>query len=215
MAVRLSVVMIQTPPASAAKQALAEQIVGEVIGLPGLDLTLVGPIRTLAESSTDRLSLEVISGDIAFLDWQPQEQAMAELAAIGFAGCRTPHANDPQPNSNHVMNPQRRIYAFDLGQFTQATDVKQALTQLRDHRQVKTLSIGLGPPSKRTPAVPHGKPTTGLTPQDATSEKTPVNMSTPKPATDRAARPSSPQPTTPANSIDLDHLLDQLDELDP
>ena len=43
MAVRLSVIMVHTPPASAASSELAESVVGQLIGLPEIDLTLIGP----------------------------------------------------------------------------------------------------------------------------------------------------------------------------
>ena len=123
MAVRLSVVMVHSPPVSALQvtedepsnrataQQLAEAVVGELIGLNGIDVTLVGPIAQLAPASTDRLTLESLTGDVAVLAWQCASETMAALAGIDFQGERSPHAHD-----RDVALPAariRRIYAFD------------------------------------------------------------------------------------------------------
>ncbi|MCP4891346.1 MAG: hypothetical protein GY904_32725 [Planctomycetaceae bacterium] len=204
MAVRLSVIMIHTPPAGSGKQSLAEAIVGELIGLPGIDLTLIGPIQSLAESSTDRLSIDAITGDVAMLDWRTPQQSLSELSTIGFQGRRAPHANDPQPPENGV-NAGRRIYSFDLSQVSNASTLVSALIQLRDHRQVKTISMGL--------VTPRQRPT-------ASSSPIPIHPVPVKPVTIEPASPKSKTADTPetqrkSESIDLDELLDQLDQLDP
>ncbi len=202
MAVRLSVIMIHTPPAGSGKQPLAESIVGELIGLPGIDLTLIGPLQSLAESSTDRLSLDAISGDVVTLDWQTPEQSLSDLSTIGFRGSRALHTNDPQPPENGANTP-RRIYAFDLNQFSDASTLVSALVQLRDHRQVKTISMSLAPPRQRPTAA---KPMTN--PMTKPAAATPIASPTSK---------TAEVPETPRKSelIDLDELLDQLDQLDP
>jgi hypothetical protein len=208
MAVRLSVIMVHTPPVGSAHQDLSETVVGELIGLAGIDLTLVGPIATLSDASTDRLTLDSISGDVAMLDWQPPRESLTALSAIGFVGRRTPHAHDPPSASNGQALPTenggRRIYAFDLTQFAQAGEVVAALTQLRDHRQVRTLSIGVASSPIRPTA------TTGAMPGPP-----PLPIQPRKPSATRAddALESDPKPLS--GSLDLDQLLDELDQLDP
>ena len=59
MAVRLSVIMVHSPPPTSTAQQLAQGVVGELIGLPGIDLTLVEPLDRLQATSTDRLTLGV------------------------------------------------------------------------------------------------------------------------------------------------------------
>ena len=133
MAVRLSVIMVHSAPPTAAAASTAdrmvESVVGELIGISGIDLTLVGPIASLEESSTDRLTLTSLSGDVALLDWQPPPAAVADLTSVGFEGQRSPHSRDsdvPPPEAN-----LRRVYAFDLNQFSGASDVIAALSQLK------------------------------------------------------------------------------------
>lgn len=204
MAVRLSVIMIHTPPAGSGKQSLAEAIVGELIGLPGIDLTLIGPIQSLAESSTDRLSIDAITGDVAMLDWQTPQQALSELSTIGFQGRRAPHANDPQPPENGV-NAGRRIYSFDLSQVSDASTLVSALIQLRDHRQVKTVAMGLAPPRQRPTASSSSLPI----------QPNPRNPVPQTPALSKSKTADKSETQKKSEAIDLDELLDQLDQLDP
>ena len=82
MAVRLSVVMVHSAPATPSAERVAQGVVGELIGLSGIDLVLVGPLDSLSESSTDRLTLSSIGGDIAMLDWRmPLPREVARFAA--------------------------------------------------------------------------------------------------------------------------------------
>lgn len=224
MAVRLSVIMVHTPPASAASSELAEAVVGQLIGLPEIDLMLVGPLSRLAEGSTDRLSLESIAGDVALLDWQNVEMSVADLEKLGFEGVRAPHDHDPnQPN---LANATRRIYAFDLNKFSSGDSVCQAITSLKNRRQVRTFSLSLASDSPSPVS-------------DATSRSATASASPPPTSPDSSAeRPSSTEKPPAENSevakpvpgsgsskaaigdksggeLDLDHLLDQLDELDP
>ncbi len=207
MPVRLSVIMVHSPPPStrqvpqdqkpkrASPERMAEAVVGELIGLSGIDLTLVGPIAQLPEASTDRLTLESLSGDVAVLDWQSPPHTLAALASIGFQGERSPHACD-----RNVAAPPanlRRIYAFDLNEFSQSSDVIEALSQLKSSRQVRTFSLDLAP---RTTTLPDAKTQAG--------------------SAARAPRPNSPRKHSDAKaisgeSLNLDDLLDQLDQLDP
>lgn len=220
MAVRLSVIMVHTPPASAAMQSLSEDVVGQLIGLPGIDVALIGPVRTLVAESTDRLTLDTISGDVAMLDWQDPEQTIADLASVGFSGARAAHTNDPHPPQNG--SPLRRIYTFDLTRFSDAAEVVQALVELRDHRRVKTLSIGLSPPPK--PAAT-GTSHSNRNPDDSSTsggpipEKNGVSQVASSPPTADPPSSSKQENDRPGRTgtqpIDLDQLIDQLDELDP
>ncbi len=79
MAIRLSVIMVHAPPTAGAERT-AQSVVGELIGLNGIDLTLVGPLAQLDETSTDRLTLASLSGDVAVLDWQRPEEIVARTS---------------------------------------------------------------------------------------------------------------------------------------
>ena len=234
MAVRLCVVMVHSPPPSAkvvvsagggSAEQFAEGVIGELIGLSGVDVTLVGPIAHLAETSTDRLTLGSLSGDVAVLDWQSPSDIMSALESIGFEGQRAAHPADrdaPRSESN-----VRRVYAFDLNAFSQSKRVVAALTELKSSRQVRTFTLGPLPLAPATtPQPPH---TTSV----ATSESV-ASVAAESPTNDGSldrpsARQDSPaghaaspisgaaasQQTPGGEKLDLDDLLDQLDDLDP
>ncbi len=152
MAVRLSVIMVHSTPPTATAQQLAQQVVGELIGLQGIDLTLVEPFSQLHESSTDRLTLGSLGGDVAVLDWQSPAEILTSLASIDFQGKRSPHQHDREIPSAPANS--RRIYAYDLSKFSRADDVIAALSRLNADRQVRAFSLGPPPISLASSSDP-------------------------------------------------------------
>ncbi|NNE00803.1 MAG: hypothetical protein HKN47_26105 [Pirellulaceae bacterium] len=237
MAVRLSVIMVHSAPANAAAQSLAESAVGELIGRPGIDMTLIGPLDQIAESSTDRLTLDSITADAAVLDWRSPQDLMDALATVGFRGVRAPHASDPASESaTGATVGQRKIYAFDLNHFATGAQLCTAVTQLLASKQVRTFALGnlAGPANRSGPSPIAQSPETATTPaavsktqiddtrpsvantapdttapQDTNREKTDTN------AADKIPARTIRQPGSQGSSIDLDNLVDQLDQLDP
>ena len=220
MAVRLSVIMVHSTPPTATAQQLAQQVVGELIGLQGIDLTLVEPFSQLHESSTDRLTLGSLGGDVAVLDWRSPAEILASLASIDFEGKRSPHQHDLEVPSAPANS--RRIYAYDLSKFSRADDVIAALSRLNADRQVRAFSLGPPPislastsnrvsgqnaPIKGIPKAPLRNP------QDSVQTDPPVtsqsSLKSDKPPSQGHQR--QPQGQKP---LDLDDLLDQLDRSD-
>jgi len=219
MAVRLNVILIEPATAGGAARRLAETMVGELIGRPGIDLALVGPLDRLAPDSTDRLTLDGITGDACVLDWQPAAAIHSALQAVGFLGRRTPHPHDlaasgDDPASGDLLGSSstRRIYTYDLNRFTDAADICQALAELRAGKQVRTFSLGLTkqaqaatalrktlPPSTSVPATPPRSPAT-----------TPDQKQRPPQKVNRSSRE-----VLPGHRINLDDLVNQLDDYDP
>jgi hypothetical protein len=225
LAVRLSVVMVHSPPPSAVAQRKAEQIVGELIGRPGIDLTLVGPLRSLTVNSTDRLTLESLTGDVAVLDWSSPIEIAQSLASIGFTGHRAPHRDDPDAPRERPDR-SRRIYAFDLSSFRDATSAIDSLEKLKAEREVRTFS--LSPTTKPVEPIAPVVPTVGSQlhqEEDPGVAVSPLRqqavwgLSKPKltdpPSPEHRSGKMSPAGSGSPKSIDLDDLLDQLDELDP
>lgn len=232
MAVRLSVIMVHSTPPTAIAQQLAQRVVGELIGLTGIDLTLVAPVGQLSESSTDRLTLASLSGDVAVLDWQRPEEILGSLERIGFDGKRCPHLHDlgvPAPPAN-----SRRIYAYDLSKFSSAEEVIDSLSRLNADRQVRAFQLG-PPPSSLASASSQGITSSQGTPPSNGLGKNvhlpnhlqAASTSVPEPAggeplTDPKVLPESVQPPSTATArqlesetpLDLDDLLDQLDRSD-
>lgn len=227
MAVRLTVVMVHSPPAIAGAQQLAESAVGEMIGRPGIDLTLIGSLDQIAEASTDALTLESITGDVAVLDWRTPQQLIDQLASIGFHGSRARHGNDME--AEPAVQGTRKIYAFDLKEIDDAKQLCKSVQDLLATRQVKTVSIAgpsiAGKPNQASmplisTAVSKGTSAAKAGPvaiQAPAAPATPESL--PKPAAQspelQAAKPRQANQATNQPTIDLDDLVDQLDQLDP
>ena len=244
MAVRLSVVMIQSPPPMANAERIAEAVVGELIGLGGIDLTLVEPLPSLSESSTDHLTLSSLTGDIAFLDWQKPAETLEALGSLGIVGQRSAHQHDfnvPVSVSN-----QRKFYLFDLMNFADAKEVIAALSELNASRSVRTFSLDLAPKTRVSPnprnvvnpantsdALDSSVTHMQLSAESAADE--PESLGDPLTVRERSvsgtdskdtdgSRSEVDRPNTSAaepvnredtNGMDLDDLIDQLDRLDP
>jgi hypothetical protein len=236
--------MIQSPPAEAAKQRLSEALIGRLIGRAGIDLTLIDRLSSLGEGSTDRLTLESLSGDVAVLDWQSPERIVSALHAIGFAGQRAPHGSDPHASS--VGSEARRIYAFDLSTFDDVALIEASLTQLLENRQVRTFSLGgISGSAAAMPTSPRDRMNANDSP--ALPDTAPVELRGPERSVatrhdtlaGAAAKTSggeiaegheseSPYSESPDSgggagrpsgepgpaSVDLDRLVDQLDQFD-
>jgi hypothetical protein len=204
MAARLTVIMIESPPTTAAAGRLAEDIVGHLIGRPGIDMTLVRSLSGLQESSTDRLTLDGINADVAVLDWQNPQAIVDSLNTLGFAGQRAPHSRDSVLPA--VPLEQRRIYAFDLTQISDISELIGALDALKSDRQIKTFSIGLSAPDRTSSSQEIIKPGAARRPiSDSATSSAPVS------------KQSADQPLSMDQSladIDLDDLIDQLDRSD-
>lgn len=121
---------------------MVEEVVGQLIGAEGIDLSLIGPLSSLAETATDRLTLETLSGDVAVLDWQEPEAIVRGLAAVRFEGQRAPHPHDL--DAPPQLSTGRRVFAFDMHRFSDPNALVAALRELNSRRQVRTFSIGIG-----------------------------------------------------------------------
>ncbi|WP_182871219.1 hypothetical protein [Stieleria mannarensis] len=198
---RLPVILVQNPPASAA--SLAESLVGNLIGRAGLDLTLVDRFDSLAVDSTDRMTLDGITVPSAVLDWRSEEEIVAALAAIDFHGTRCPHQLDPDGQATPGTSP-RRLFLFNLTKHKDVEAIIAELDRLRASLSVRTVS--LASPGGGNPITT--KQNTADRPDQAAAAK-PSPPATPPP---QPAKPAST--AAPRSDQHLDNLIDQLDQLD-
>ncbi len=235
MAIRLNVIIVHSPPPLAGAQQLAESLVGELIGRPGIDVALVSSLDGISADSTDALTLESISGDVAVLDWRSPADLMHALAALQFIGSRAPHANDP--SSDEPPAGTRKIYAFDLQTQVDAKQLCSDLQALLASRRVQTFTIGVSDAKLGVSDTGLGVSDAGFeqaTKQphtigsavhqwgsQASSETAPTDHSgsqadsaTRSAGASRVTSPAA-SPTPNDRAIDLDALVDQLDLLDP
>lgn len=202
---RLPVILVQNPPAAGA--TLAEDLVGNLIGRAGLDLTLVDRFDSLATDSTDRMTLEAITVPSAILDWRTEEQIFESLTTIGFAGVRCPHQLDLSGSSEQGSPEQgtsnRRLFLFDLSKHKDAAKIVSELDRLRESLSVKTVSLGSLSPingSKKSETQGTRKP----------APQAPANTS----PTSRAGASTITPLASPRSDENLNDLIDQLDDLD-
>ncbi|MEO1614925.1 MAG: hypothetical protein AAFV88_03690 [Planctomycetota bacterium] len=197
---RLPVVMPQSAPAKSA--AVAEALIGSLIGRPGLDLTLVDRLDAIEMGSTDQMTLEGITVPVAVLNWESTGATWASLERINFHGTRTPHRLDPDADGGGSSS--RRLFLFDLVAVEKAAvdSVIAELDRLRESLSVRTFSLDSMAGAKVTPNA--SKPVTGqrVPPKSSPPSLAPVSRSGP--------------PSTASESEDakLDDLIDQLDDLD-
>ena len=180
-------------------------MLGELLGLPEIDLTLVNRLESISIPSTDHLTLESITGDMVVLDWQTPGQTCQSLHTLGIEGTRWPHPDD----LDVVADPSqrtRRIYTFDLRQFPDSKKLRESISRLHAAKQVKTFSLSSGG-SSTLPIKPKTPPPQSL-------GKTEKGDTQPNPHV--MAPPASPRIVTSADPSDpLDALVDQLDDFDP
>ncbi|PAY19353.1 hypothetical protein CKO51_12135 [Rhodopirellula sp. SM50] len=200
---RLPVILVQNPPASAA--GLAESLVGHLIGRAGLDLTLVGRFDSLADDSTDRMTLDSITVPSAVLDWRSEPEMLDVLAAIEFHGSRCPHQLDPDGPFAPRQSP-RRLFLFDLTKHNDVQKIIAELDRLRASLSVKTVSLGaLGLGALGSAGSAPIEPAAN---KDAEATARPITVT---------AAPRQPAPVaaaSPRSDENLDNLIDQLDDLD-
>ncbi|TWT91312.1 hypothetical protein [Stieleria varia] len=221
MAVRLNVVMVQSPPPLPGASVIAETLVGELIGRPGIDLILVERLDRITESSTDHLTLHSLQGDVAVLDWSSAAEQQTALAQIGIPLRVAPHSlasDSPEPDSNRsvpaTVNGSRRLYGFDLSTVQNADRVIKALLELQQTRSVKTFSLGNIPVIQKTAPQKTSDATANTSP--ASSKISAATTQSPHSPSNRKSNANHPTSTSrPSNDDEsLDRLLDELDELD-
>ncbi|TWT64681.1 hypothetical protein [Allorhodopirellula solitaria] len=205
MAVRLSVLMLHPPGGGSTWHAHSDDMLGHLLGRPGLDVTLLERLPRSGEDSTETLALESIGGHIACLAWQDAADVLADLDRAGRPMVRRPHAGDPdcdQELAEPESAPPGRIYFFDMRRRGDAEAVLTELHKLLQTLQVSTFQIasasqpGGAPKAKETVSAPHRSP------QPVSPPPRPKRSET------RSATPTAP----PAD--DLDRLVDELDAFD-
>ncbi len=199
MAVRLSVLVLRPPGGGSAWHAQSDDLLGHLLGRPGLDVTLLERLPDANEDSTETLALESIGGHIACLAWQDAGAVLADLDRAGRPMTRRPHAGDPECADGPAPLDSTRygkMYFFDMRRHGETATILASLHRLLQTLQVPTFQI-----------APQAKPTD------------PFNRRQPLPSPPRPSQPVSsqslplqPEPPTQSSRLDdLDRLVDELD----
>jgi hypothetical protein len=206
MAVRLNVLVLRPPGNGSAWHAQCDDAIGQLLGRPGLDLTLLERLPQPGDGSTERLALESIGGHVACLAWQDPADLLVDLQHAGRPMIRRRHAGDPECEHDVTLSSHSdktanagRMYFFDMRGQRHAPSILDALQALLKTLQVPTFQIA------------------SLTAMPSTTKPTSVRPVKPKPVAiaPHSVKESSRNipPISPARD-DLDRLVDELDELD-
>ncbi len=157
MAVRLSVLLVQSSRMSGLQSGINAELVFQLMGVPGIDLSIVNSLNPAEIAETDRLLLSSLETDLAVLDWRDADDSLAALATLGVVGARAPHQLDPH---TPVAEPgTRRIYLVDLRSGDTPPAVVNAMKQLLDQRRVVAVPLVIGGlPMLKSLAVPKLSP---------------------------------------------------------
>jgi len=230
MSVRLSVLLVQSSRMSGLQSGINAELVFQLMGVPGIDLSIVNSISPAEIAATDRLLLSSLETDLAVLDWRDPDESIAALDAVGITGHRSPHQIDPTASP---ANPgQRRLYLVDLRRGDSVAEVVDAMKQLLNQRRVVAVPLGIGilpksqPPTQASVVSVQSVRATqnSAAPEAATSVHRPtvVEVATANLPTVAVASPQaetrpipSPPPTASGPSDqDLDALVDGLNAAD-
>jgi hypothetical protein len=222
MSVRLSVLLVQSSRMSGLQSGINADLVFQLMGVAGIDLSIVNSLQDDEIAETDRLLLTSLENDLAVLDWRDPDETLESLRSIGLSGDRSPHPLDPA--SPAVTPGKRRFYIVDLRRGDRPSTVAESMRNLLGARRVVAVPLGLSPVAK---------PRTDSTPRPTTASE-PIQLPIAQPLADQSSGPEKrgerenrthlrPQPSeqtslTPPNSLpsekDLDALVDGLNAAD-
>lgn len=200
MAVRLPVIVSQTAGGSNEQQGIEAGAVIQLMGLPGIDVSLIGPLGTGTLSSTDQLVLESQDRDFAIVTAQAPANTIAALRSLGLTGRRAAHPHDPEGETGQG----RRVFCLRWADFDSSEAICQVLQQILKDQQIVAVPIGLG-------ALGAGK----TTKQAGTAgTQTPKGLETAEKAENKPSSATSPPlAARRVSNSDLDDLVEDLNDL--
>ena len=212
MAVRMNVLVLRPPGNGSKAHHQFDDVIGQLLGRPGLDVTLLERLPGSDDSTTERLALESLGGHIACLAWADADAMTIELAAAGKPMSRRPHQNDADAaitNGAASGGAGGRMFYFDMRRPGANVSIFDDLQELLRTLQTPMFQIGSVPTLLKT--QPNTQPTRALgarvrpesAPRAAAPPAAPIAL--PRPAPERVAEDSED---------DLDRLVDELDDLD-
>ena len=146
MAVRMNVLVLRPSGNGSKYHNQFDDVIGQLLGRPGLDVTLLERLPGPDESTTERLALESLGGHISCLAWGEPEQVLADLKAAGKPMTRRAHKHDPLVPTNGV--PQEndgiagRLFYFDMRPVDANQTIFEELQDLLKTLQTPMFQIG-------------------------------------------------------------------------
>jgi len=198
MSVRLNVLLVQSSRMSGLQSGINTELVFQLMGVAGIDLSIVNSLLPDEIADTDRLLLTSLQNDLAVLDWREPDDTLASLQSVGLSGVRAPHALDP--SAPPVAPGKRRLYIVDLRRGDRPATVAESMKDLLGQRRVVAVPLGFGSIAKPQP------PSTS----QPTTPTVPLSGGVAAPAASEALKAASSSPS----ETDLDALVDGLNAAD-
>ncbi|SMP47871.1 hypothetical protein SAMN06265222_102352 [Neorhodopirellula lusitana] len=228
MAVRLNVLVLRPGGSGGRFHQQFDDVIGQLLGRPGLDVTLLERLPSADDTGTERLALEALGGHIACLAWSEPKDFQVELSTAGKPMVRRPHQLDPaaseddsqamlEKSSKETGIPIGRMFYFDMRQDGANTTIFASLQELLKTLQTPMFqiqSLGASKPPTRPASPKLATPQPNVNPPAASKPATPQPAVSPKLTTQPQPSPM-PIAATDEDAVDehLDRLVDELDDL--
>jgi NAD-dependent dihydropyrimidine dehydrogenase PreA subunit len=155
---RLTVVVSQSRSQNPKKRALEEMLVAELLGRPGIDVTVVPNLYDLKSDGTGMLCLTGIEGDVVICSWLFPRAARWLLDRNGVRGQEgvsllkslgeddeTDETSETAEDKPRVIDtvdlPRRRIYCLDLRAYQSATDYLDEIGRIAEELKTPTVQL--------------------------------------------------------------------------
>lgn len=159
---RLTVVVSQSRSQNPKKRMLEESIVGELLGRPGIDVTVVPHLYDLKADGTGMLCLTGLAGDVVVCSWlYPRaarwildrngvrgREGVSLLKSLGEDGDEEEAAEEAEEleSKPRVIDqlelPARRIYCLDLRAHEAATQYLDEVERISQELSTPTVELG-------------------------------------------------------------------------
>lgn len=220
MAVRMNVLVLRPTGNGSKYHNQFDDVIGQLLGRPGLDVTLLERLPGPDESTTERLALESLGGHIACLAWGEPERVLADLNSAGKPMTRRAHKHDPQVPANGMPQANAsvagRLFYFDMRRADANQTIFEELQELLKTLQTPMFQIGgAGIAMKREPpAITVQAPSVSILPISSSRIESPPGVTPPEVISPSRIVDSESSDSQLDDSDDLDRLVDELDELD-
>jgi hypothetical protein len=159
MSVRLNVVLVQSPRMSGLQSEFNAELAIHMMGVAGLDLSIVASLQSAEATQTDQLLLSSFQNDLAVLDWREPAEMLLALREAGIRGLQSPHQLDPA-----IPPPppaERRLYLVDLRRGDSPGTIAAAMRALLVDRRVVAVPLTIG--NVKGPSQPVPRPASSTT----------------------------------------------------
>ncbi len=167
------IVLSQTDIPSTDHRDLEEELVAILLMKDGLEVSIIGDVKTITPDSTDALCLEGVRGDMLFVSWYPPEEAGQLLNNAGIVGNfdKTPTpAVLPIAAPGHYDPLQRKIECLNLSEFDRPIDARRVI--LKSLAEIKKATDASITPAPQAPAKSTDTPSTKPMPKRQTDKPT-------------------------------------------